>query len=303
MLYKISVMAMFKNESWIIKEWIEHYLSEGIEHFYLIDNGSTDDYEIKINDYMNYITLVKDPLRLKSNTQSYLYNKIFLNKVKEETEWLIICDIDEYMYARNGYSKIIDALNVLPQHMDKIFIRWKLFGSNKHIKQPESVIKGFTKRKYGDAKCCEGKTIVKTKNLEYFGRSGHDSKLFINNILYSLNGDIINNKKYLIKESDHKNFNIHFNHYKLMSYNYYKQIKCSRGGGDTNHTSGKYNMKYFNKLDENYNSYEDLELYQKYFNIKFNNKKLNPEQNSEQKLNSQQNRRKKNYNTKNKYSK
>ena len=31
---------MFKNESMIITEWIEHYLREGIDHFYLIDNGS-----------------------------------------------------------------------------------------------------------------------------------------------------------------------------------------------------------------------------------------------------------------------
>ncbi|WP_083906792.1 glycosyltransferase family 2 protein [Octadecabacter arcticus] len=31
-----------KNESLNIKEWIEHYLWQGIEQIYLIDNGSTD---------------------------------------------------------------------------------------------------------------------------------------------------------------------------------------------------------------------------------------------------------------------
>jgi hypothetical protein len=41
-MYSISVLAMFKNESSIIQEWLEHYLAEGVQHFYLIDNGTTD---------------------------------------------------------------------------------------------------------------------------------------------------------------------------------------------------------------------------------------------------------------------
>ena len=40
--YYLSIVAIFKNESWILKEWIEHYLNQGVDHFFLIDNGSTD---------------------------------------------------------------------------------------------------------------------------------------------------------------------------------------------------------------------------------------------------------------------
>ena len=71
---------MFKNEEMIIKDWIEHYLKEGIDHFYLIDNGSTDNYWEKIKIYNKYITLVKDPTRLEKGKQTYLYNNIFLNR-------------------------------------------------------------------------------------------------------------------------------------------------------------------------------------------------------------------------------
>ena len=59
-MYKISVLVMFKNESMIIKEWFEHYLNEGVEHFYLIDNGSTDDYYEKIKIYDKYIIVKTD---------------------------------------------------------------------------------------------------------------------------------------------------------------------------------------------------------------------------------------------------
>ena len=61
-MYRISVIAMFKNESMIIKDWIEHYLREGVEHFYLIDNGSTDYYYEKIKMYEKYFTLTKESL-------------------------------------------------------------------------------------------------------------------------------------------------------------------------------------------------------------------------------------------------
>lgn len=53
-MFKLSVLAIFKNETMIIEEWMNHYLNEGVEHFYLIDNGSSDDYEIKIQN-INHI--------------------------------------------------------------------------------------------------------------------------------------------------------------------------------------------------------------------------------------------------------
>jgi hypothetical protein len=42
--YHLSVAAIFKNESKILKEWIEHYFLHGVEHIYLINDHSTDDF-------------------------------------------------------------------------------------------------------------------------------------------------------------------------------------------------------------------------------------------------------------------
>ena len=136
-MYNLSILAMFKNESMIIEDWIIHYLKEGVNHFYLIDNGSVDDYWTKINKYENYITIVKDSTRLPNGTQTYLYNKIFLETIKRETKWLIICDIDEYIYAKNG--NIMNVLNKLSENVEKIWLPWKIFGSNGNIKQPNNI--------------------------------------------------------------------------------------------------------------------------------------------------------------------
>ena len=129
---KLSLLAMFKNEASIIEEWIEHYIREGVDHFYLIDNGSYDNYESKINKYKSKITLVKDPTRFEKKTQKILYNQHYLEKVKKETEWLIVCDIDEYFYL-NDEMRLIDFLSE-PPFPDAYWVPWRLFGTTKAFK-------------------------------------------------------------------------------------------------------------------------------------------------------------------------
>ena len=73
-LFYFSVGAIFKNEGHCIVEWLNHYLDEGAEHFYLIDNGSSDDFFLKITPYFDKITLIKDDSK---HSQTRLYNEIF----------------------------------------------------------------------------------------------------------------------------------------------------------------------------------------------------------------------------------
>jgi hypothetical protein len=261
-MYEISLLAMFKNESWIIREWIEHYLSEGVEHFYLIDNGSTDDYEIKIQDYMNKISLVKDPTRLPSDTQSTLYIKHFLDIIKNETKWIIVCDIDEYIYSRNGYNTINDVLNTLPNNIEKIWLPWKIFGSNSCIEQPDSIVRGFTKRRnLYDNDLGAGKCISRAQHLINFGCCGHNIQIKQNNIEYLINGEEV--KKCKITEDIVQKLDLHLNHYMLMSQKYYLEIKSKRGGGNSGLKDSKYSIEFFKEFDKNYNSFEDLELLHK----------------------------------------
>ena len=41
--YKLSVVAIMKNEGPYLREWIEYHKLVGVEKFYLYNNGSTDD--------------------------------------------------------------------------------------------------------------------------------------------------------------------------------------------------------------------------------------------------------------------
>ena len=260
-MYYLSILAMFKNESMIIEEWIQHYLQEGVEHFYFIDNGSNDHYETCIQKYASYYTLVKDDTRLKHGTQTYLCNKIYLEKVKKETKWLIVCDIDEYIYARLGYQKIPDVLKVLPGHVEKIWLAWKSFGSSGLEKQPKSVIASFLKRgNIFENKKGEGKIIIQTKNLVSIVACGHRAELTQNDVYYTCNGNLLSS--FDLDEKNYATLRLHNNHYRIMSYEYIRDVKSVRGGGEFG-KNGRYKISYLQKLDQNYNKKEDKELFEK----------------------------------------
>ena len=61
--YKVSVCAIFKNEAPYLKEWIEFNRIVGVEHFYLYNNNSEDNYEEIIAPYIKkgLVTLVQWP--------------------------------------------------------------------------------------------------------------------------------------------------------------------------------------------------------------------------------------------------
>ena len=52
-----SILAIFKNESYNIVEWIEHYINQGVKKIYMIDNGSDDNYSKLIEPYKKYIEI------------------------------------------------------------------------------------------------------------------------------------------------------------------------------------------------------------------------------------------------------
>ena len=140
------VVAIYKNESEGMNEWLTHYVNEGCEKFYLIDNGSTDDCQQVLQKYKDMICLVHDPTK---HAQAQLYNTHFLDKIHKH-KWVVLCDLDEFIYSRRQYKTIKSYLESLDNNISEISIPWKMFGSNGFntidLKEPASVIKNFTKR-------------------------------------------------------------------------------------------------------------------------------------------------------------
>ena len=99
---ELCIVAIFKNEGHALKEWIEHYLREGVDQFFLVDNGSTDGYDLKGYDK------VEVWVNPKKHAQVELTNH-YLQKAKKY-KWVLVVDLDEFMYARNGFKTIKEYL-------------------------------------------------------------------------------------------------------------------------------------------------------------------------------------------------
>jgi hypothetical protein len=256
---------MFKNESRILEDWIKHYLSEGVSHFFLIDNGSTDNYTPITRKYARYITLFVDPSRPHPNPQDQLLNRHVLSRCKDY-DWVIVCDTDEYIYARANRTKIPDILKALPRHVNSVWLPWKRFGSNGHRDQPVRIIPSFRRREsyavhmqVGVALSsiphpAFGKTITRTKSLSRLGT--HTSAIggSRDTNVYDSRGARYHGPW------DYTKHTLHLNHYELMSQEYYEKVKCVRGGGQSQHQTSKYTMGHFFQADQKYNRVTDTEL-------------------------------------------
>ena len=100
--YNVSICAIFKNESKYIKEWIEFHKIVGIEHFYMYNNFSEDDYKSVLNSYINegIVTLIEWP---KKQGQIEAYHDC-IKRFSLETKWLGFIDLDEFIVPNTNIT-------------------------------------------------------------------------------------------------------------------------------------------------------------------------------------------------------
>jgi glycosyltransferase involved in cell wall biosynthesis len=267
-MYGLVVVSMFKNESMILKEWLDHNISIGVQHFYLIDNGSTDGYLRVLRSYMRngYISLIRDPSRWKygeesraqiapyfeyqqenllvdkgrcDSTHAILINRHFLQVVKNDAKWVMVIDPDEYIFSPR--AKISDVLLSIPLACTDIWIPWRVFGSGGHVTQPESVRKGFLYMKdFGEYKTeitnrARGKSISRASVVESL--RVHTCDIHSRNTMTAdgrLHGNFLarNLSSWIQTYEPRRDSNIFFcNHYITMSREYFTKCKSTRGGG------------------------------------------------------------------------
>lgn len=241
--HKLVIVAIFKNESLAMREWLQHYVEQGVTHFYLIDNGSTDDWRSQISGYP--VTVRSDT---RKNLQKVHYNEYYLEEVKTEADWVMIVDLDEFLYARTTPT-IPDFLDSLPDNVGSVRVQWKMFGSSGHQSQPASIRDGFTQRLDYDkpvkAAFNHLKSICRTRGLMRIGV--HTSRHYGRNLYLRI-----------ASEADLRVMPLHLNHYAIQSWDFYKNVKMTRGDVASKLYSNVRDEKYFKKYDVN--EIEDKEL-------------------------------------------
>lgn len=218
--YMLSVGCLFRNEGHSIREWIEHYLLHGVEHFYLIDDGSDDDSCLLLAPYVRrgLVTLFSGGWDRYLGRQRDMYNHYILPAVlRGETAWLLMCDMDEYVWSPES----VDLRLVLARcgHLGQIQVDHTLYGSSEHELQPASVVAGFCRRSSGSPTLAPG-------NRKYFINCRFAFSSL--NIHHATFVDLADEKERFLL------LNAHFkmNHYSCQSRSFWLSVKCRRGDGD-----------------------------------------------------------------------
>jgi len=281
----VGILALFRNEAHILDEWIQHYIKQGIDHFYLVNNNSDDEYQVIIDKYRSIITLKEEPDILNQSgkivsagteIQEKSYNN-FLHDI--ETEWLLTCDLDEFVYTKNGYTNIKDLIEKRGDEFDQILMELKMFTSNDIIQQPKSVVESFTRRITLDIhKHTLPKSITRTNMIRHIQAHLcylHEGGITVDDTI-DFSTDFfgtctnkgpefhkVRNMFTLGDETDISNAYIVCNHYPIQSKEWFFNVKAKRGisswPGNYVDTVEEYFRDYWDKL-EGRTQIDDFEL-------------------------------------------
>lgn len=125
--YKFNsvICGIFKNESIFLEEWVKYHLLLGIDHIYLLNNGSTDEFEEVLKPFIEIgqVTLIDWP---KPNSQFEAYEYWYKN-YSTKTKWFSFLDIDEFICPVRdlNINTFLEKYEAYPA----LLMYWKMFGT------------------------------------------------------------------------------------------------------------------------------------------------------------------------------
>ena len=229
--YKVSICAIFKNESSYLKEWIDYHHLIGVDHFYLYNNFSDDNYKEVLSDYINngIVELTEWPIQYG---QLSAYQDCYL-KSKYETLWLGFIDIDEFVNLQkdDNIKTFLEKFKKYPS----VLLCWRMFGTSGYIKEnaSELVIERYTS--CWENLCNVGKSFINNRFKDFEINHPHVFNAFIKIFKLKLLLYAVNDRKKLsimFKHTfsiNHYTPNAYINHYWSKSYERYIYKDFKRG--------------------------------------------------------------------------
>lgn len=248
--YSVSVCSIFKNEAPYLREWIEFNHIVGIDHFYLYNNNSEDDYLSVLQPYieLGLVTLIDWPHNQKQ-MECYM---ACINEYASKTKWLGFIDIDEFVVPKSTNS-IYEFLKPFEKKAGAVNIYWRLFGTSGRMDRSLSglVCEDFTVcwPKYCDiGKCFYNTAFGFDKNSKHSVQLHH--KFWANYRGMDIPPVNIYNKicvgnRNVANTSD---FPIQINHYFTKSY---KEYAMKRAKGDVYFKINPHDEEYFYEHEMN----------------------------------------------------
>lgn len=174
--YYLSVCTIFQDEADYLKEWLEYHRVVGVEHFYLYNNNSVDNYIDVLQPYIDQgvVDLFDWPSPETKDWTPYqqkAYNHC-IGYSTGQTRWLAVIDTDEFVVPVQNpdLKSFLETFDSLP-FVGGIHIGWQFYGTSWCKKVPEDKLMIETlvlKAKANYPHHQEYKTICKPHTVDYY---------------------------------------------------------------------------------------------------------------------------------------
>lgn len=218
----LAIVASFKNEAVGMREWLTHYVGQGVAAFYLINNGSTDAWQDAVDGFWDKVKIIDCPVM--HNRTVHFENALGMVKTDGHS-FVSFLDLDEYMFVKDGSSLLSYCQNNLVGNVGAVRVQSVLFGSSGHVAQPESIRKSFVH--------CNPIREQRFKSLLRV-----DSVTEVNPWTSKVSGE------------SHLDFGkLQVNHYIIQSRDWYMNVKTKRGDPDSSSLESMRDAELFARID------------------------------------------------------
>ena len=138
-----ALCLRFRDESRYLDEWIRYHRMAGIEHFFLYNNFSADNFAAVLAPHLKagYVTLIDWPRKPASPAAE----EDCIARAIGRFRWVGFLDADEFVVIKDGRSipEYLSAFHKAPA----VALHWYYFGSNGHESRPNlPVIQAYIRR-------------------------------------------------------------------------------------------------------------------------------------------------------------
>ena len=133
--YVLAVGVCIRNERRFMGEFVRHYLAQGADHVYIVDNGSTDGGVEGLPECADpaTVSVIRDAreLRLLSDNAGgamghwRLLTENLLARLQLNARWAAVVDADEFMFGKNGHTLRSYVLS-LPPAVSRVYVFWNI---------------------------------------------------------------------------------------------------------------------------------------------------------------------------------
>ncbi|MCV2881943.1 glycosyltransferase family 92 protein [Actibacterium sp. XHP0104] len=149
----LAVVLIVRNEERHIAEWTRFHRAAGVAHFYVYDNGSTDQTVSRLIDAAGAgaVTVMPWDQKLRDGVNgAEIHNQVlaYAHAVRNfggGYRWMTFIDVDEFLVPRSGKT-LPECLGHLGQEVN-ISLPWHMFGRNGFEDAPEGgIVPNYTRR-------------------------------------------------------------------------------------------------------------------------------------------------------------